>query len=121
MKKQEIVFTDVKAPYIYEAFGMTEALFDMLYDSMHGYFEEVLGYDNAVPQTKVEMFDSYLSSQTFKDLNFNPATPNEWFMFGFLFNRIIVHIQKKQQGDITELFKVWLQSRAGEDEGRESH
>lgn len=119
MTKQELIITDARAPLVCEAFGMSEALYDMLYKSMHEFFERVSDYDNLPPQSKVERLQRYLESQEFKDLNFNPATPNEWFAFGYIFNQIVVHISGKERGDIDigGLIKAVIAARVGEEGG----
>lgn len=124
MKRPELKIIDTKARYVCESFGISGGTYDLLFKSMHNFFEKSDDYDNMPTVTKTETLELYLQSQDFKDLNFNPSTPNEWFIFGYVFNQIIEHMKGKIDATIGRALRTAMQehsARRGEEEGGESN
>lgn len=121
-KKQTLTFIDVKARYICEAFGMSETLYDMLFKSMHNFFESTDKFDNYPTLTKVELLQAYLDSEEFAGLNFTPQTPNDFFMLGYVFQKMVDHLHGKMmrkgiQGMVVDAMTSVAQSDDDDEEG----
>lgn len=80
---------------ISEAFGMTDAMFDSITQSMAKYFSlaivEHIKHEHAPGakcngQSKTKELDNYLQSKEFKAHKWTPKTANDYFILGFIFN-----------------------------------
>lgn len=80
---------DTKARFVCEAFGMSNTVFAEVHTTMVEYFTKQDNADNVKSTTKTELLELFLQSPEFAALNFHPETPNEIFLFGYMFAMIV--------------------------------
>lgn len=114
MSKHTLKFVDQNAKNVSEAFGIKDKLFSKVGEVMHDFFESYMETDNIEAPAKSVLLEDFLKSDEFAKSGYPLETSNDYFVLGYMFCGLVIHLKEKYNTTIPEELKQLLLSKLSE-------